>query len=144
MTLNKQDIPEFKKGDVFIATLPSRELLLKRFKNEKKDKRIKAFVENLLHPTSPRSYSLYVRETECGLDGLVYIDRTLLEGNTVLLCKKVSSHSVFGGAPVALEIIHSDVVKSIDAVTDYIGYNTPAIYLKLLTDITPLRTEVVI
>jgi len=139
MTLNK-----LKKGDVFIATLPSREFLLKRFKNEKKDKRIKAFVEELLHPTNHQCYRLYVRETERGLDGLVYIDRTLLKGNTVLLCKKVGSHSVFGVAPIVLEIIHSDVVKSIDAATDYIGYNTPAIYLKLLTDITPLRTEVII
>jgi len=144
MKLNKQDMLELKEGDSFVAILPSRKLLLKRFKSEKEDKRIMAFVEELLHPKDSKSYRLYVRKTERGLNGLVYIDPTLLEGNTVLLCKIRNTYCSIGIAPVVEKILHSEVKKSINKVTNYIGYSTPAIYLKLLTDITPLKTGTVI
>jgi len=144
MKSNKQDIPELKEGDSFAAILPSRKLLLERFKSEKEDKRIIAFVEELLHPTSPRSYRLYVRETEQGLEGLVYIKQTLLEGNTVLLCRMKNTYSSSGIAPIVERILHSEVEKSINKVTNYIGYYKPRIYLGILKDIILLRTEVII
>jgi len=144
MKSNKQDIPELKEGDSFVAILPSRKFLIERFKNEKEDKRIMAFVEELLHPKDPEDYCMYVKETERGLNGQVYIKQTLLEGNTVVLCKIRNTNCSIEIAPVVDRILYSEVEKSINRVTNYIGYNTPAIYLKFLTDIIPLKRDMVI
>jgi len=144
MTSNKQNTPELEEGDLFTAVLPSREKLLKMFRNEVDDICIKDFIRELSDQNAV-DYCIATYTSGKAVYWDSWIRREVLEGDTFLLCRQLTREGTASfGRSLILAILHSDVIKDIEDVTDYFGYGIPLIYNGFLTNITRVSFGIIV
>jgi len=144
MTSNKQNTHELEEGDLFTAVLPSREKLLKMFRNETDDICIKEFIESL-RKEDAYLYSMHTCEYNGETCGSAWIEGRILEGNTFLLCRQLTHEGTAPfGSSLILAILHSDVIKDVEDMTGYFSYPTLRMYNGVLTNITKVTSGIII
>jgi len=145
MTLTEQATPKLKEGTVFTAVLPSKEKLLKMFRGEEDDICIKEFVKGL-NNESTSLYLMNTGERNGKTYGTSWVWRRILGGDTLLLCKQLErSGTAPFGRSLILEVLHSDVIKNIENVTDYFGFfDYPFMYNGFLINITRVSPGIII